>query len=147
MENAPARRQTDSLASPLRSGRLSPLAKYVGDLFDEFSRDLFEHAFGRPRGLTTQITDEEFRANIQLAGLDEKDHVHVTQTGNEVFVRAESADGCVGYNYSFSIPHWAKEISAEMKNGVLFISAPRPEELRPREIPVRMVRPEEEEPS
>ena len=142
MGNLPALRRTVNPMAPVLSrGSLFPLT----DWFDRTWAELI----GETRmstGVDTYTTDDEYVAHVDLPGIEPTDEVNVSIANRTISVKAENADGSCGYNYSFSIPHWVEEasLSAKFENGALNISAPKPEHLRPRLIPVEVVKSAEE---
>jgi len=126
------------MAPALSQSSLFPLTEW----FDRLRTGILEE-FRIPSAypVDARATDEEYQAQVNLPGIDEGDLVQVKVADGAITITAENSEGSCGYNYSFSIPHWVDEgsITAKFHNGTLNISAPKPEHLRPREIPVEVV--------
>lgn len=131
------RRKVNPMAPALSQGSLFPLTEW----FDRAWAELI----GNKRmstGVDAYTTDNEYMAHVDLPGIKDTDEVKLTITNHVLTLTAENSEGSCGYNYSFSIPHWVGEasLSAKFENEVLTISAPKPEHLRPREIPIEVVK-------
>jgi HSP20 family protein len=95
--------------------------------------------------------DDHYEVRAELPGVSEKD-VHVSVTDNILTLRGEKKQESTenGKNYhrverhygsfqrSFTLPYGLKTdaIKANFKNGVLSVSVPKPEEVKPKEITV-----------
>jgi len=129
----------------------------IDRLFDNFF-DNFE--FGKSSELfpvnplaDIEETDKKYIVNLDLPGIDKKD-LKIQLENNQIIVKGEKKQQkdykdsnmiCTERSYgsfqrTFSLPSEVKpsEIEAEYKDGVLKISLPRSEEVKRKEIPIKI---------
>lgn len=134
--------------SPLRSWQ-DELERFYGDFFSDFPKVLGESSGSRFPKLDLKRTDESISLSMDLPGMEEKD-IDVSIDNNQLTVSGEykREDGeenlyserfYGSFARSVSLPDWVKsdEATAEYKNGVLTITIPRAEEVKPKRIEVK----------
>lgn len=133
----------------------------LGDIQSEMNR-LFDSFFGRPAQLggvervwapavDLYETKDELVATVELPGLNEKD-IHLSITGDVLSIRGErqwnqevKQDNCYRGERWFGkfertlplpIPVQAGKVKASYRDGVLTVTLPKAEEMKPKEIKI-----------
>ncbi len=145
----------------------TPFRTSVGSLFSREMGDIFDRFFGeRPAGdgRTTAIapalevseSENEFIVSVELPGVTDKD-VKVNFVGGTLFVRGEKkfdaeagkdrrihlserVYGAFERALTLPTPVKADHIRAEFGGGILTITVPKVDEVKPREIEIRTAR-------
>lgn len=117
----------------------------VDRLFNQFWNDLTtQTAAGRSPSFQVNAGDESWRIDVPLPGIDPR-NVNVEVAGNCVTIRAEepgdSGESALKYEQSFSIPQFLdlENIKAAHKHGMLRLTVPLKESVKPRRIQIEEV--------
>jgi HSP20 family protein len=116
----------------------------VDRLFNQFWNDLpTRTASGQSPSFQVNPTDDGWRIDVPLAGVDPK-HVNLEVTGNTLTIRAdemgEKGERTLRYEQSFTIPQFLdlEKITASHKHGMLRLTVPVKESVKPRRIDIEM---------
>lgn len=140
------------------SGRMIPLTRTVSNIFDEFLGQSPLAGGDLPviniRPSVDIIEDEEkVLLKADMPGLEKNDikvvvnDGQLTITGHRNEFREDNKSGYTRterfmgtFSRSFSLPKWAdgSKVQADYKNGVLTLTIPKTEEVRPKEIEVKI---------
>lgn len=140
---------------------LRPTHRSLTRGFDSFFDDFFNAPFISPAAPKTSFspnvnvsdTDSEVNLTLELPGMEKGDiKVSVaegilTVSGKREFESEEDSNGCLrceigsgSFSRSFTLPDTvnSEKISADYKNGLLEISLPKLEEVKPKQIDVKI---------
>ena len=114
----------------------------VDRLFNQFWSDLpGRTAAGQSPSFQANATEDGWRIDVPLPGIDPKD-VNLEVAGSTLTIRAEEASGkgerALRYEQSFTIPQFLDldKISASHKHGMLRLTVPLKESVKPRRIQI-----------
>lgn len=114
----------------------------VDRLFNQFWNDLpTRTAAGQSPSFQVNSTEDGWRIDVPLPGVDPQ-NVNLEVAGNTLTIRADQPaekDGqAIRYEQSFSIPQFLdlEKISASHKHGMLRLTLPLKESVKPRRIPI-----------
>ncbi len=118
---------------------------------------VFQNVFSKPRGYnwrpSTDIseTDDSIDVRMELPGVS-KDDVNISVMENKLTIKGEKRKSVVddskdfqrnerefgSFERTFTLPSLvpAEDITADIRDGVLSLSIPKPEESRPKEIQI-----------
>ena len=115
----------------------------VDRLFNQFWSDLPARASASPSpSLQVNATEDGWRVDVPLPGIDPKD-VSLEAAGNHLTIRAESPSenndqNVSRYEQTLMIPQFLdlEKLTASHRHGMLRLTLPLKESVRPRRIPV-----------
>lgn len=113
----------------------------VDRLFNQFWNELpTRTAAGADPSLKVNATEEGWRIDIPLPGIDPKD-VSLEVSGNQLTIRAvptEDGGGGSRYEQAFAIPQFldTEKLSASHRHGMLHLTLPLKESVKPRRIQI-----------
>jgi HSP20 family protein len=117
----------------------------VDRLFNQFWNDLpTRTAAGQSPSFQVNTTEDGWRVDVPLPGVDPQ-NVNLEVAGNTLTIRAEEPaekDGqALRYEQSFTIPQFLdlEKISASHKHGMLRLTVPLKESVKPRRIQIEGV--------
>ena len=118
----------------------------VDRLFNQFWSDLPSRtATSSPGSFHVTSTDDGWRIDVPLPGVDPKD-VQLEAAGNTLTIRVEQPDGdkkndrnVMRYEQSFTVPQFLdiEKLSATHRHGMLQLSLPLRESVKPRRIEIQ----------
>ena len=111
-------------------------------VFNQFWSDLPTRTAAGSSPFQVNATDEGWRINVPLPGIDPKD-VHLEVAGNTLSIRAEApSDGddknVARYEQTLSLPQFLdlEKLSALHRHGMLRLTVPLKESVKPRRIQI-----------
>ncbi len=115
----------------------------VDRLFNQFWSDLpTRPAAAAPNSFQVNTTDEGWRIDVPLPGIDPA-HVTLDVAGNTLSIRAEEPgpdqkEKVVRYEQTLTVPQFLdlEKISASHKHGLLSLTLPLKESIKPRRIQI-----------
>jgi HSP20 family protein len=117
----------------------------VDRIFNQFWSDLpTRTAAGRSPSFQVNTTDDGWRIDVPLAGVDPR-HVNLEAAGNTLVIRAEEPgdNGTESFRYeqTFTVPPFLdlEKISASHRHGMLQLTLPLKESVKPRRIQIEGV--------
>ena len=118
----------------------------VDRLFNQFWSDLpTRTAAGSSQSFQVHTTDDGWRIDIPLPGIDPKD-VSVEAAGNHLTIRAESPSDDTDNNklsrseQTFTVPPFldSEKLTASHRHGMLRLTLPLKESVKPRRVQIAM---------
>jgi HSP20 family protein len=117
----------------------------VERLFDQFWNDLpMRTAAGQSPSFQVNTTDDGWHIDVPLPGIDPQ-NVNLQVAGNTLTMRAEEqgekGDRTLRYEQSFTIPQFldVDKIAASHKHGMLRLTVPLKDSVKPRRIQIQGV--------
>jgi len=117
----------------------------VDRLFGQFWNDLpTRTAAGQSPSFQVNATDEGWRIDVPLPGIDPR-NVNLEVAGTTLTIRAEepseSGERALRYEQSFTVPQFLdlEKITAAHKHGMLRLTVPLKESVKPRRIEIEGV--------
>lgn len=114
----------------------------VDRVFNQFWRDLPSRTAGWSPTFNVQATDEAWRIEVPLPGIDPK-HVALEVAGASLSIRAEEpgekgSEPQVRYQQTLTVPAFLdlEKISASHRHGMLQLTVPLKEAVKPRRIQI-----------
>lgn len=114
----------------------------VDRLFNQFWSDLpGRTAAGQSPSVQANVTEDGWRIDVPMPGIDPKD-VNLEVAGSTLTIRAEEASDkgarALRYEQSFTVPQFLDldKISASHKHGMLRLTVPLKESVKPRRIQI-----------
>ena len=113
----------------------------VDHLFNQFWNDLPTRTADARSPFQVHTSDDGWRIDVPLPGVDPQ-NVHLDVAGNTLAIRAEepaTKDGpSIRYEQSFTIPPFLdiEKISAAHRHGMLQLTLPLKDSVKPRRIPI-----------
>src|SRR5687768_7910222 len=114
--------------------------RQLESVFDQFWNELPVHtAAGHSPSFQVTTTNDGWRVDVPLPGIDPR-NVHLDAAGHTLTIRAEqpaSTDGAaVQFEQSFTVPQFldVEKISASHRHGMLQLTLPLKESVKPRRI-------------
>jgi HSP20 family protein len=115
----------------------------VDRLLNQFWSDLpTRSAAGSSPSFQVNTTDEGWRVDIPMPGIDPKD-VNLEVAGNTLSIRAETPSGdkdkqLTRYEQTFTIPQFLdlEKLTASHRHGILRLTVPVKESVKPRRIQI-----------
>ncbi|HEY7443382.1 MAG TPA: Hsp20/alpha crystallin family protein [Vicinamibacterales bacterium] len=111
-------------------------------VFNQFWNDLpTRTAAGQSPSFQANATDDGWRIEVPLPGIDPQ-HVNLEVAGNTLTIRAEEpvekGERALRYEQSFTVPQFLdlEKISASHKHGMLRLTVPLKESVKPRRIQI-----------
>jgi HSP20 family protein len=119
--------------------------RQLESVFDQFWNELpTRTASGHSPSFQVTTTNDGWRVDVPLPGIDPR-HVHLDAAGHTLTIRAEqsasSGADAVRYEQSFAVPQFLdiEKISASYRHGMLRLTLPLKESVKPRRIPIEGV--------
>jgi len=116
----------------------------VDRLFNQFWNDLPTRTADGRSSFQVHTTDQGWRIDVPVPGIDPQ-HVHLEVAGNTLTIRAEEPNANDGpslrYDHSFTIPQFldVEKMSAAHHHGMLQLTLPLKDSVKPRRIPIEGV--------
>ena len=117
----------------------------VDRLFNQFWNDLpMRTAAGQSPSFQVNTTDEGWRVDVPLPGIDPK-NVNLEVAGTTLTIRAEepgdNGERALRYEQSFTVPQFLdlEKITASHKHGMLRLTVPLKDSVKPRRIQIEGV--------
>ena len=113
----------------------------VDRVFNQFWNDLPTRTADAPWPFQVHASDEMWRIDVPLPGIDPQ-NVHLDVAGNTLAIRAEEpatdAGPSLRYEQSFAIPQYLdiEKITAAHRHGMLQLTLPLKDTVKPRRIPI-----------
>jgi len=114
--------------------------RHVETIFDQFWNELPRRtAMGGSPSFQVTATDDKWRVDVPIPGIDPK-NVSLEAAGETITIRAEepaSNDGAaLQYEQSFRVPQFldVEKIAASYRHGMLQLTLPLKESVKPRRI-------------
>src|SRR5688572_30768398 len=114
----------------------------IDRMFNQFWSDLpTRTAAGQSPSFQANTTDDGWRIDVPLPGIDPQ-HVNLEVAGSTLTIRAEEpgekGERALRYEQSFTIPQFLdlEKISASHKHGMLRLTVPLKESVKPRRIQI-----------
>ena len=116
--------------------------RQIESVFDQFWNELpGRTAAGHSPSFQVTTTDDGWRVDVPLPGIDPR-NVNLDAAGHTVTIRADqpaSIDTAAArYEQSFALPQFldVEQISASYRHGMLQLTLPLKDSVRPRRIPI-----------
>lgn len=114
----------------------------VDRLFNQFWSDLPTRTASSSPSFHVNSTDDGWRIDIPLPGIDPKD-VHLEVAGNNLSIRAEVPSGdkdknSMHYEQAFTVPQFLdlEKLAASHRHGMLRLTVPLKESVKPRRVQI-----------
>ena len=119
--------------------------RQLESVFDQFWNELPDRtAAGHSPSFQVTTTDDGWRIDVPLAGIDPQ-NVNLDAAGHTVTIRAEqrasSNTSAARYEQSFAVPQFldVEKMSASYRHGMLQLTLPLKDSVKPRRIPIEGV--------